>query len=458
MKSTDDLQALLTKGAKLYGAGQTAAAAAVYRKAREIAPQDPTVRLRLALAIWHGENRAEEALAEIQSLAETYPQASVLGAAALILNSLGRFAEAAVAARQAVEADPAYSSAWRDLATATPADGAVELDAEIAERLRDTDLSSGQRRDMHSARAAALRKLDRQEDALTQTECAHGYAQRRWDADRERKGISDLRETFTPDVMQRLFAQGPSDRRMIFIMGMPRSGTTLLERMLVAHPGITSAGETTIVGNLWNQYRKQKTQSPSQRGKALTPQLLRAMADALLRGIAQRTGPSARVIDKMPANYLYLPLIRLMLPGATVLHMRRHPLDTCLSCYEASFTFGLDYATSQVSLGNAYRHYAEVMAHWTGPVGISVHEVRYERLVTEPEQVLRPVLAAIGLDWDPACLAPADGGVIKTASSVQARGGLSTGSVGRWRAFEHRLQPLIETLGGLPAIEALDRG
>lgn len=451
MSDANNLKDLLAKGAKLYGAGQSAAAAEVYRQALKAAPGDPTVRLRLALAIWHGENRGEEALDEVRALAATYPQASVHGAEALILNSMGRFGEAAGAARRAVTADPRHTSAWRDLATAAPETQAATLDAELEALLAAPDLTATQRRDLHAARATVLHKAGDEDRAFTQTECANGYAPRRWDVDREAGMIAGLRRAFTADLMASRFAAGPSDRRMVFILGMPRSGTTLLERMLTAHPAIASAGETPIVGNLWTQYRRQAGDA------ALTGEHLSAMGRAYMQGIAQRSpAKAARVIDKMPANYLYLPLIRLMLPDATVIHMRRHPLDTCLSCYEASFAFGLDYATGQVSLGAAYRMYADLMAHWTGPVGVAVREVRYEALVAEPEAVLRPLLAAIGLDWDPACLTPADGGIIKTASSVTARGRVSTASVGRWHRFADRLQPLIEVLGGLDAVKRMD--
>lgn len=442
---------LLKKGAELYARGQSAAAAGIYRKALRLAPADPTVRLRHALAIWHGENRADEALEEIAALAKRFPQASVFAAQALVLNSTGRFAEGAGAARKAVSADPLHTTSWLDLATATPAEGAEALAGELDDLLARRDLSRNMRRDLHFARAVCLRKLGELHPAFTETECANGFEASRWDYDRERQFHTLLRSVFTPTLIQRLRNAGHPDRRLVFVTGMPRSGTTLLEQMLTAHPQIASAGETPIVGNLFQQLQHSTHNDGAAIAKALNRGLLAKIADALLAGIASRTqGTKAeRIIDKMPANALFMPFIAVLLPNARIIHMRRHPLDTCLSCFEASFAFGLDYASNQVSLGAAFRQYADLTDHWTGLLDGRVLDVRYENLITSPESVLREVLTHCELPWDSACLAPKQDGLIKTASLAQARGTLSAASVGRWHPLEARLQPLIRSMGGM---------
>ena len=450
------MQELLKRGAELYGRGQSAAAAEIYRKALSLAPRDPTVRLRHALAIWHGENRTEEALQEIADLTKSYPQASVFAAQALVLNSIGRFAEGAGAARKAVSADPLHTTSWLDLATATPSGGAQALALEIDGVLARPDLGRAKRRDLHFARAVCLRKLGDLHEAFTETECANGFETSRWDFDRERQFHGLLREVFTPALIERLRDAGHPDDRMVFVMGMPRSGTTLLEQMLTAHPRIDSVGETPIVGNLFQQLQQGARSDSTAIAKALNRDLLGRIAEALLKGIAARAGgaKAGRIIDKMPANTLFMPFIALLLPNAKIIHLRRHPLDTCLSCYEASFAFGLDYASHQVSLGAAYRHYADLTDHWTALLGGRVLDIRYEHLVDRPEQTLRRALDHCGLMWDPACLAPKPGGLIKTASVAQARGTLSAASVGRWRPLEARLQPLIRAMGGMAWIDA----
>ena len=448
----------MEQGAKLYAAGQSAAAACLYRQAQQIAPQDPTVRLRLALAIWHGENRGEEALSEVRELASEHPQPQVLGAEAMILNSLGRFEEAADVARRALDMDPANPGAWVDLAAAAPADQASDLAQELSGVL-DPKLRDPARRQLHLAHARLLRKSGEYDAAFDAMTASNALAPSRSQSDQEKAHRELLANIFTPDLMRRLAGEGLADGRMVFIIGMPRSGTTLLERLLTAHPQVATAGETTLVGTLFGQFTSQVGKDPVALQNALDGPTLRAMATAYLQGLAVRVrGQSDRVIDKMPANYLYAPLIRLMFPRAAILHMRRHPLDTCLSCWEAGFSFGLDYAARFDSLGTAYRAYADTVGRWFDLTGLRMQDVCYEDLVAAPEPVMRDVLMACGLPWDPACLSPATGGQIKTASVVQARGGVSTNSVGRWERYRDRLQPLIAALGGMDWINASHSG
>ena len=456
MAGKTQLEQLMDKGAQLYGAGHTAAAAAVYRRALKLAPKDPTVRLRHATAIWHGENSTEEALAEVSALAGEYPQAVVFATKGLILNSLGRFAEAAEAARAALKADPAYTSAWLDLATATDKAGAPAAIGALREALAEPGVTKTGRRDMHFALARLLRKAGELDQAFDETARANDLTVSRWSTATEQAFRDELRQVFTPDLMDRVRGQGLDDQRMVFIVGMPRSGTTILERMLLAHPDIGSAGETTAIGRMFLQLRQQVGGTVEQVRKNLTPGNLKAMAGGALADIEARLGTARprRIIDKMPANHMFVPLIGLMLPNARIIHMQRHPLDTGISCYEAHFAFGLDYAARQDSLGQAYRMYADLMDDWQALPLPEVHQATYERLVTDPEAELRGILDHVGLPWDPACLRPDQSGAIKTASVSQARADVNAKSVGRWRGFEDRLAPMIRAMGGMDWVEA----
>ena len=248
MADNQTVSSLLDRAARLYAAGHTAEAAALLRQALAVAPQDPTVRLRHALAIWHGENRAEEALDQVQDLASQYPQAAVFAAEGLILNSLGRFPEGRAAARRAVQADPAYGSAWLDLATATPTDAAPGLAAELRRTLARPGLTPIARRDILFALALTLRKSGQDDAAFQATTAAHGCTQPVWDQEKEIAFRSRLRQIFTPELIAERRGIGVSDPRMIYVVGMPRSGTTLLERLLASHPQIMSVGETTMLG------------------------------------------------------------------------------------------------------------------------------------------------------------------------------------------------------------------
>ncbi|MEM7056574.1 MAG: sulfotransferase [Pseudomonadota bacterium] len=455
MTENAQLQDLLDQGAKLYGAGHTAAAAKIYRRALKIAPKDPTVRLRHATAIWHGENRAEEALAEIRDLCRAYPQAVLYATEGMILSSLGRFAEAAVAARAALKADPSHSSAWLDLATAVEVDDAPAAIDELRVVLSDPQATPKMRRDMHFALARLLRKTGDQDAAFAQTVAANNLVDQTWSAKTELGFRIELRAIFTPDLIQQRHGEGLLDDRMVFIVGMPRSGTTILERMLLAHPDVGSAGETTAVGRTFLQLRDQVGGTIDGVRKNLSPGNLQAMAKAVLNDVEARLGAARpkRIIDKMPANYLFVPLIGLTLPNARIIHMQRHPLDTGLSCFEAHFAFGLDYAARLDSLGEAYRMYADLMEDWRELPQPKIHRICYERLVADTEAEMRALLAHCGLPWDPACLHPSQSGAIKTASIDQARSDLNDRSVGRWRDHADRLSPLIDAMGGMDWVE-----
>ena len=453
--SVHGLKELLERGAKLYAAGHSAAAADIYRKALKLAPDDPTARLRHAIAIWHGEDRAEEALAEIRDLAKSFPQAAVLAHEGLILNSLGRFAEGARAARRAVSADPKYSSAWLDLATGVSAEEAPALADEVRALLAKNP-EQKIARDLNHALAQALRKAGDHEAAFEACSQGNRLSQNRWDKDREATFHGTLRAIFDSDLIDRLRDRGSPDERMVFISGMPRSGTTLLDRLLGAHQVVASVGETTTIGALFNQLFAQTGRTAEGARNALTGPVLLQMAQAYLKQTLPRLHdkPAARIIDKMPANTLFWPLITLMFPKATILHMQRHPLATCLSCWEASFAFGLDYATDMTCLGQAYRQYADLTDHWAGLLGDRVHSIVYENLVSDPETAMRDVVRQVGLPWDARCLKPDDSGPVKTASVSQVRAPVGTGSARRWQGYQDRLVPIIDAMGGPDWIDA----
>ncbi|MGD1923571.1 MAG: sulfotransferase [Paracoccaceae bacterium] len=440
---------LLDRGAKLYAGGHTAAAAKVYREALTIAPRDPTVRLRHAIAIWHGEDRAEEALAEIRDLGREFPQAAIFAHEGLILNSLGRFEDGVAASRKAIAKDPDYSSAWLDLATAIPPAEAESLVAELRAMLA-AEPEAKAARDLQYALATALRKIDDTDGAFDATAEGNRLSPMRWDAAQE-LGMQDLlRSVFDARLMQRLQGAGLADDRLVFITGMPRSGTTLLDRMLTAHPVIASVGETTTVGMIFNQLIGQVGRDPAKLRQTLTPSVITQMGQAVLQGVAGRLQgqQAARIIDKMPPNTLFWPLIAAMFPNARILHMQRHPLGTCLSCWEASFAFGLDYATDMTALGQAYRQYADLTDHRTVLMGSRIRSVLYEDLVTDSEPVVRGVLEHLGLPFDARCLEPDTSGPVKTASVAQVRAPVSSGSLDRWMRYRGRLQAVVDGMGG----------
>jgi hypothetical protein len=241
----------------------------------------------------------------------------------------------------------------------------------------------------------------------------------------------------------------PSERP-VFIVGMPRSGTSLAEQILASHPEVFGAGELSF----WNGAARTLAASRANGGNDRTA--LRRLADDYVRSLNRWSPDARRVVDKMPANFLHLGAIHAALPNARIIHMRRDPLDTCLSIYFQNFGTEHFYASDLDDLAHYYTEYRRVMEHWRStlpPDGLL--EVPYEALVESPEAWSRRMLEFVGLTWDPKCLEfHATPRTVNTFSKWQVRQRISRSSVGRWRNYEKFLGPLLRladpTLGAGP--------
>lgn len=239
--------------------------------------------------------------------------------------------------------------------------------------------------------------------------------------------------------------------RPIFIVGMPRSGTSLVEQILASHPQIGAAGELDDIPKLTASLHA----SFGTGGACMQPveRLRRSNAYEMARDYLehlQRLFPRAtRVTDKMPQNFLHLGLIELLFPGARVIHCRRDPLDTCLSCYFQDFGARHPYSAKLAWLGSYYREYERLMSHWRCTLTLPMFEIRYEDLVADQEIWTRRLLKFCGLPWDERCLSfHKSGRIINTASYAQVRRPLYRSSVGRWRHYDLHLHELRAALAG----------
>jgi Flp pilus assembly protein TadD len=243
-------------------------------------------------------------------------------------------------------------------------------------------------------------------------------------------------------------------RRPVLIVGMPRSGTSLVEQILASHPQIVGAGEVPDIMNMPATLDRMCVPGAGYpeclagRSVADMDQLARSYDDTLAR-----VAPEAeRVTDKMPHNFLYLGLVNLLLPEARVIHIRRDPVDTCLSNYFQDFASDfLAYSNDLTHLGRHYREYERLMAHWRKVLDLPLLEVQYEELVADQERVSRQMIDFIGLQWDDACLDFHNTKrTVSTASYAQVRNPMYNKSVQRWRRYEKHLGPLLDRLGITP--------
>lgn len=308
--------------------------------------------------------------------------------------------------------------------------------------------SHEQRGALAIALARVCEKRKDHEQAFDWYETAnHAYAQHAQEATSEEAAfVAQIREH--TDGWQHFEGYGLHERGPVFIVGMPRSGTTLIEQIIAAHSQVTQAGELQLLLHLSRRMMPLMTGKPYPEALAhVTPeqseQLGRAYLDAL-----RRYGDQPLLIDKMPGNWIHIPLIRLILPQAIVIHARRDPIDTCWSIWRQHFTHGHHYRHRFDTLARAYRLYETSMKAWHAQFPGFIHTVRYEELVADPEAGTRRLITDIcGLNWESQCLAfHQRKQIIRTASIGQANRPIYQSAVKSWQPLAHRLQPLIDAL------------
>ena len=284
------------------------------------------------------------------------------------------------------------------------------------------------------ARGDVLDALGEHEDAFLAHQRAHAARGLSFDPAVHRARIDWVISTWSEARLRAAPRPSVDASDLVFIVGMPRSGTTLVEQILASLSGVRSFGELDDLPQL-------------ARDVDLTDAFSVANASARYLARVRSDGSARRVIDKLPLNFLYLHTASVLFPGARVVHVRRDPLDTCVSCYFKDFAATLAWSGDLAALGSFYGDYARLMAHWDAVQPLPIHEVRYEELVARPEEVARGLVDFVGLEWDPACLRFHErGSIAKTASYAQVTQPIYTRSVGRASRYGAHLDPLRAAL------------
>jgi tetratricopeptide (TPR) repeat protein len=257
---------------------------------------------------------------------------------------------------------------------------------------------------------------------------------------------------FTGELMQRMRGGGDPSAAPVFVVGMPRSGTTLIEQILASHSKVFGAGEREEFGEAARSLGQ--ANGAAVRFPEIVPNLsadeLRQLGARYLDLVSAATGPAERIVDKLPLNFTFVGLIHLALPNARIVWARRDPIDTCVSCFATLFGGNQPHTYDLSELGRYHRAHEALMHHWQEvlPEGVLL-EVRYEDVVEDLEGQARRMLKHCGLEWEDACLAfHRTQRPVRTASVTQVRQPIYRRSIGRWRAYEHLLQPLLRALDG----------
>jgi tetratricopeptide (TPR) repeat protein len=417
-------------------------------------PENPAYRNLMAasLGLIGGEQRA---IAIYDQLLADYPrQPKVQLNYAQALRTLGRHDEAVAAYRRCIALAPGLGAAYWGLANLKVAQLTLDEEAAIERALAASGAAAEERVQLHYALGKALE--DRGDYAASFAHYAEGAnirrAEGRYDADETTALVERSKTLFTADFFRARAGQGSSSDAPIFIVGLPRSGSTLVEQILASHPAVEGTMELPDIGLMASRLRA----TPGGYPEALA--FLDAdERNALGESYIATTAPHRRLVrpfftDKMPNNFQHIGLIQLVLPKARIVDVRRHPLASGFSAFKQHFAQGQSFSYDLGDIGRYYRDYVELMRHIDGVLPGRVIRVIYEDLVEDTEAQIRRLLAACDLPFDAACLAFHENDrAVRTVSSEQVRRPIFREGLGRWRDYEPWLGPLKEALG--PALE-----
>jgi Flp pilus assembly protein TadD len=397
--------------------------------------------------------RSEEALAPYRRALELRPDfAEAHFNLGVCLQSLGRFDEAVAAHERALALRPDLAEAHYNLSLIAREGSGDEEVTRLDALLADPDLAEDARVNANFALAALLQRRGEADRAFTHYRQGNELKARSqpFDAARYIDYVDSLIATFDGAFFASHASAGTASDRPVLIVGMPRSGTTLVEQILASHPAVHGAGELDDLLRMVDELPERLG------GGVVFPECAREIGDELaatlageyLDSLRRRSADARRVTDKMTGNYLRLGLVARLLPGARVIHCQRDPLDTCLSCYFQNFARGLSFSYDLGHLGLVYRQYERLMTHWRDVLPLPILDLRYEDLIADQEAASRRIVAFCDLPWDDSCLRfHEEERQVRTASFWQVRQPLYASSVGRWRAFAAHLGPLFEALG-----------
>lgn len=424
------------------------------RRAVELRPEDPDLLVNLAVAkseLGH----VREAVELYRTVVDLRPDhAETRDNLGNALADLGEVEEAAEQYRRALSIRPGFARARYHLALVKRFErDDPDRDAIEAELKRD-DLEERDRICLEYAAGKAWADLGDAPDRAFDHYRAGARLKRAsldYDVERDEAQFDAIARTFTVERLNMFAGAGLDSRAPVFIVGMPRSGTSLIEQMLASHPRVHGTGERSELSTIVDRFGRERGKVFPGWFEELSAEQCTEFGRAYCSAVVDPVTGAERVTDKMPSNFVYLGLIRAILPRARVIHVSRNPVDTCVSCFTYLFAGRHAVTYDLAELGRYYRAYDRLMAHWreTLPEGFLL-EVRYEDLVDDPRTWVARMLEHCGLEWDDACLEfHRSERAVRTASAQQVREPLYRHAVGRWRQYRDHLGPLLEALGPL---------
>lgn len=432
-------------------------AEAAFDEALKRQPESTALLNALGL-VQFAKNRVDDALASFEAaLALDAALPLSQNHTGMACSALGDRSRAASHFEQAIAIDAGFGDAYRNLAELDLDEAqARDLIGRISRQLANDTLAPLHRIDMQFALGKLLDDLGQFEEAFAAFETANQlkHVDVRFNAEAQGRYMDAIIEVFNAEYFEAAASHGESSEQPVFVVGMPRSGTSLVEQIAASHPRVFGAGELTFfpehIMTLARRLESDKSFPYCVKGKM---EAIAQLAPAYLELLEQRADGAVRVTDKMPYNFLYLGVIAALFPRARVVHCRRDPMATCFSIYTRKLAGSHPYSYDLQELGAAYRAYERLMGHWRTVLPMPLLDLDYEGLIADQEGCTRELIAFLGLDWDAACLDfHRTERAVTTASQWQVRRPLYASAAEHWRHYADHLEPLREVLLGAGAV------
>jgi len=416
-------------------------------------PRNPSYRT-LQAAVLAGIGEYARAIGVYEAVLEEYPQqGKVWLSYGHALKTAGRVGEGVDAYHRALRLEPSLGEVWWSLANLKTYRFAADDIAQMRTQLARTDLSSEDRFHFHFALGKALEDRAEYEPAFQHYREGNALRRRGVHYDRERicQHVAEARKLFTREFFAARAGAGAETAAPIFIVGLPRAGSTLIEQILSSHSQVEGTMELPDIPALAQTVAERAGDAAPRYPHALAAlpraELRRIGDEYLARTRIQRKTDKPRFIDKLPNNFLHVGFIHLMMPNAKIIDARRHPLGCCFSNFKQHFARGQSFTYDLAELGEYYRSYVELMAHFDAVLPGRVHRVLYERMVADTENEVRRLLEHCGLPFEERCLRFYENErAVRTASSEQVRSPIYRAGIEQWRHFDAWLEPLKSAL------------
>lgn len=445
----------LAQGVELQLNGQQDQAEAIYLALLEEESDNPDGNHLLGL-IRAEQDQNDEALRLINKAISLMPEMSAFHHnIAGIYRRMGNLADAEREFREAIRLKPDYGESYQGLSEIVRIEADDDLLRQARDQVEKADLDQRTKSYFHFSLGKMYDDCGKYSTAFEHYDIGNNLVERDFSAVGHRNLIKSVLYEYSPDrVASPSISAANSSSVPVFIVGMPRSGSTLIEQIIASHSEAFGAGELNDIKSMVSHCEK------ATRPASLYPHFiggltqqqkteLAAAYHARISALAAEGGKAnaQRVVDKHPMNFHYVGLILELFPNARIIHTRRDALDTCLSCFCQNFTKGQNYSFNLSTLANFYKDYVRLMAHWEQLYPNSIMTVDYEHLVAEQEQQSRKLIDFINLDWQDACLNFHETRrVVKTASFMQVRQPIYKSSIGRWKNYRQQLSGVAKIL------------